>query len=145
MNPATQHNIGGFVVVATSILPQVATGNVNGSSIDRFAHNLPLSCVLHQLVGAASGSPTGVSVQTKLQHSPDNATWTDYLPPGSTTVAQTAVLTTASAENAAPVDLSSAARFVRAVSIITLTGGTSPSIVVGADIVLAGETLLAAA
>lgn len=142
MNPATQHNIGAYVAVATSVLPQAATANVNGVWIDRFAHNLPLSCVLHQVTGAETGAPTGASVQTKLQHSPDNGTTiADYIPPGATTVAQTAVLSAVNTENSVAIDLSSANRYVRAVSLITLTGGASPTIEVAADIVFSGEPL----
>jgi len=141
MNTATQHNIGAYIAVATSILPQAATASVNGVGLDRLAHNLPLSCVLHAVVGAETGAPSAVSVQTKLQHAPDNATWADYDYPGSTTVAQTAALTGVNTEASAPIDLSSANRYVRAVSTITLTGGTSPTIEVAADIIFGGEPL----
>jgi len=141
MNTATQHNIGAYVAVATSVLPQAASANVNGNGIDRLAHNLPLSCVLHQVIGAETGAPSAVSVQTKLQHAPDNATWADYDPPGSSTVAETAALTAVNTESSVAIDLSSANRYVRAVSLITLTGGSSPTIEVAADIVFGGEPL----
>ena len=42
MTPALQHNVGSVIAIATSILPQAAAANVNGASIDRVAHNLPL-------------------------------------------------------------------------------------------------------
>lgn len=145
MNTATQHNIGAYVVVATSVAPQAASASVNGSGIDRFAHNLPLSCVLHQVLGADSGSPSSFSVQTKLQHSPDDSTWADYDAPGSSTVAETAALTAVSTENSVAIDLSSADRYVRAVTTISFTGGTSPTIDVAADIVFGGEPLAPAA
>jgi hypothetical protein len=145
MGTVYMHNIGALIAIATSVPPQAAAATVNGAGIDRLLHNLPLSCVLHQVLGAETGSPTGVSIQSKLQHSPDDATWTDYTPPGATTVAETAALTAASTENSLPIDLSSAQRYVRAVALITFTGGTSPTIQIVVDIVFGGEQLLPAA
>lgn len=145
MSVALQRNVGAFIAVVTSVLSQSANAAVNGASIDRQAHNMPLSCVLHNGVGAASGSPTGISVVSKLQHSPDNSTWTDYTPPGSSSVATTAALTAASTENSLAIELSSANRYIRAVTTPTLTGGTSPAIQLFTDIVLGGEALQPAA
>ncbi len=144
MNTATQHNIGAFVAVATSVLPQAATGTVNGSGLDRAAHNMALSCVLHQVVGAETGAPTAISSIAKLQHAPDNATWTDYDPPGPATVAETAALSAVSTENSVSIDLSSANRYVRGVALVTLTGGTTPTLEIAVDIVFGGETLVPA-
>lgn len=139
MNTVTQHNIGALVALATSVLPQAASAAVTGNSIDRFAHNLPLSGVIHQVVGAETGSPTGVSVVTKIQHSPDNATWADYTQPGGSSAATTAALTAVNTENSLAVDLASANRYVRLVTTPTFTGGTTPTILVTADLILSGE------
>jgi hypothetical protein len=144
MGFSAQHNIGSYVVPVTSVFPESASaGTINGSSIDRQLHNLPNSCVLHQMVGAESGAPSAVSVLTKLQDSPDNSTWSDYKA-GTTTVQETAALTAASSENTAAIDLGGANRFIRAVTIVSFTGGTSPAILVAADIILGGERELAA-
>jgi hypothetical protein len=143
MGFAAQHNIGSYVVPVTSVFPEsAAAGTINGSSIDRSVHNMPNSCVLHQVVGAESGAPSAASVQTKLQHSPDNSTWSDYTI--GTTVQETAALTAANTENTAAIDLGGAYRFIRAVAIVSFTGGTSPAILVAADIILGGERELAA-
>ena len=144
MNFSAQHNIGSYVVPVTGIFPESASaGIINGSSIDRVVHNMPNSCVLHQLVGAESGAPTAVSVQTKLQHSPDNSTWGDYAV--NATVQETAVLSASGSENTANIDLSSAYRYIRPVMTVAFTDGSSPAILVAADIVLGGERELAAA
>src|SRR5690348_6905088 len=125
MNTASQHNIGAFVAVATSVEPQSSTGStINGTGIDRFAHNNPLSCVLHQAVGAVTGAPTTASVQTTLQDSADNSTFANYEPDGAT-VQQTAALTAQNTENSVAIDLSTARRYVRAVTVVAFTGGTS--------------------
>ncbi len=140
---AAIHNIGSYVVPVTSVFPEsAAAGTFNGASIDRALHYMPQSCVLHQVVGAESGAPTATSVQTKLQQSPDNSTWSDYQI--GTTVQETAVLTAANTENTAAIDLGGANRFIRAVTIVSFTGGTTPAILVAADIVLGGERELAA-
>lgn len=139
----TQRNIGSLIVPVTSVFPESAVaGTVNGSSIDRTLHNLANSCVLHQVTGAESGAPTAASVQTTLQHSPDNATWSNYQI--GTAVQQTAALTAANSENTAAIDLTGAYRFIRAVTVVSFTGGTSPAVLVAADIILGGERVLAA-
>jgi hypothetical protein len=141
MNTVTQHNIGALIALATSVLPQAASANVNGSGIDRLAHNLPLSCVVHQVVGAVTGAPSTISAAAKLQHSPDNSTWADYVPPGAASVGQTAALTAVSTEASVAIDLSSANRYVRAVALVSFTGGTSPTILTAVDIAFGGEPL----
>ena len=120
----TLRNIGSIVVPVTGVFPQnAAAGTINGASIDRTLHNMAGSCVLHQVVGAESGSPTTASVQTKLQHSPDNSSWSNF--EIGTTVQQTAALSAASSENTAAIDLTGAYRFIRAVTAVAFTGGTS--------------------
>ncbi len=137
------HNVGSYVVPVTSVFPESASaGTINGASIDRTLHNLPNSCVLHQVVGAESGAPTTTSVQTTLQHSPDNSTWSNYQI--GSTVQQTVALTAANSEDTAAIDLGGAYRFIRAVTAVAFTGGTSPAILVAADIILGGERELAA-
>ncbi len=139
----TQRNIGALIVPVTSVFPESASaGTINGTSIDRTLHNLANSCVLHQVTGAETGAPTTASVQTKLQHSPDNSTWSDYQI--GTTVQGTAALTVANSENTAAIDLTGAYRFIRAVTAVAFTGGTTPAVLVAAEIILGGERELAA-
>ena len=75
-------------------------------------------------------------------HSPDNSTWSDYQI--GTTVQETAALTVANSENTAAIDLTGAYRFIRPVTIVAFTGGTSPAIEVAAGVILGGERELAA-
>lgn len=138
---ASSHDIGALVVVATSIRPQSSSGGtINGASVDRFAHGMPLSCVLHQMVGTVSGAPASLSVQTTLQHSADGSTWSNYEPDGAT-VQQTAVLAAANSENSVAIDLVMANRYVCASMAVALPGGTSPSVQVAADLVIAGAPI----
>jgi hypothetical protein len=143
MNVATQRNIAALVAVVTSVQPQAASAAINGGSIDRVSHSMAQSCVLHTALGAAAGSPTGISVVSKIQHSPDNSTWSDYEPDG-VNVAQSAALTAADTENSLAVDLTAADRYIRVVTTPTLTGGTSPTVELVADVILGGENTLPA-
>lgn len=136
----TQHNIGALIKVATSVFDAAASaGTVNGTAIDRAAHNMPLSCAIHADAGAVAGSPTTTSVQYKLQHSADDSTWADYTDPNTGSVAQTAALTAADSEAQIAVDLSIANRWLRLVQTTAFTGGTSPTVVSGGRLVLSGE------
>ncbi|MES5483584.1 hypothetical protein QMZ05_12570 [Bradyrhizobium sp. INPA03-11B] len=146
MNIVETHNIAAVAVVATSVEPQSSTGGtINGTGIDRVVHNLAQSAILHQAVGAVSGGPSAVSVVTKIQDSADNSTFADYAPAPTNSVIAAAALTAQNTENAAAVDLSSARRYIRLVTTVTLTGGTSPAALVVGDLVLAGESQLPAA
>jgi hypothetical protein len=139
----TQRNIGALVALVTSIPPENSSGGtINGNAIDRTLHGLANSCVLHQMVGAVSGAPTALAVQTALQHSPDGATWSPFQING--TAQQTAVLAAANSDNSAAIDLTTAYRFIRPEMTVTFTGGTTPSALVASDLVLGGERVLAA-
>lgn len=144
MDIVTQRNIGSLVALATSVRPQSASaGTINGAAVDRAAHNTPYSCVLHTTAGAVSGAPTATSAQSKIQDSADGTNFADYLPDG-VNIAQAAALTAANTENALSVDLGNARRYIRAVTIVSFTGGTTPAVLVAADVVIGGEDTLAA-
>jgi len=146
MDIVSQFNIGALAVPISGIRPQSASaGAINGASIDRAAHNLPLSCVLHQNVGALGGAPTTTSVITKLQDSADNTTFADYAPANQNSVVQACTaLTATNTDNVANINLSSARRYIRAVTTVAFTGGTSPTALVAAAVVIAGENIDAA-
>jgi hypothetical protein len=136
----TQRNIGAYIVPITSVDPQSSTGGtIDGTAIDRAAHGMPGSCVMHQRVGALSGTPSTTSVISTLQHSPDDSTWTNYTDPDTGAVASTAALTAATTGDALAVDLTLAYRYVRIVMVVAFTGGSSPSALVYADIIVGGE------
>ena len=138
-----QRNVGALIALVPAIPPESSSGgSITGTTIDRFAHGLANSCVLHQMLGAVSGAPTAVSVQTKLQHSQDDVTWSDFQINGTTQT--TAALAAANTDGSLGIDLTTAWRFIRAEMTVTFTGGTTPSALVAADLVLAGERSLPA-
>ncbi|MGO9038547.1 MAG: hypothetical protein ACLPV2_09865 [Steroidobacteraceae bacterium] len=138
---STLKNLGDLAIALQSVSPQSAVaGTLNGASIDRFSHNLPLTCLLHHAVGAISGAPSAMTVSTTIQNAPDNSTWTNYLYDG-THQAVVQALTAANTDAQASFDLTMAQRYVRAVTTISFTGGSTPSVIVAADIVLGGENM----
>jgi hypothetical protein len=140
----TQRNIGSLLSPIFSVRPQSpAAGVVNGVSIDRQLHSMAGCCAVHSGIGAITGAPTTASVITKLQDSADNVTFADYLPDGAN-VAVLPALTAANAEGNLAVDLTLARRFIRAVSTVAFTGGTTPTAFTVTGIILSGENTLAA-
>jgi len=57
---------------------------------------------------------------------------------------QTAALIAANSANAAPIDLTGAFRFIRTVTVVSFTGGTTPTVPVTTNVILGGERVLAA-
>ena len=128
---ALVHDIGSFIKPVEGILPQATDGaaDVNGAAYDRLGFN---SGVIAASVGASTGAPTAVSVVFKLQESDDGSTgWTD--------VADASV--TIDAENTigdVNLKLAGTKQYVRVVATAALTGGTSPTLQIGASLVLGG-------
>lgn len=131
-------NIGEQLAAVTSVAAQSISGSsaVNGTGIDRYAHNDAGSCVLHAAVGAVSGAPTSFTLTVQLQHAPDNSTWSNY--------GSSFQIAAASTDGSLNIDLSGAAEYVRAVVTPAFTGGTSPSLLAYADIIFGGEQELPA-
>lgn len=137
------HDIGSMIRTITTVQPQSSgAATINGGSVDRAAHHMPMSCRLHQAVGAVSGSPSATSVTTKLQDSADGTTFADYTDPNTSAVPTTAAVTAQNTENGVSVDLSNARRYVRGVTTVAFTGGTSPAALVVSEMIFGGEALL---
>lgn len=120
MNPH-MNNVGSLFSTKRQIAPAVYTpGTTDGTGIDRKAIGNPQSCK----IVANSGAVTGSAADVKLQHSSDNVTFVDYVPPRG--VAADGALPTINAANTLQeksVDLSSANQYVRLRSVVS--GGTN--------------------
>ena len=132
---SSMRSIKDEISVAASVLPQSApAGTINGAAIDRYAFSDPQSAVIHHMAGAVSGAPTAVSIATVLQDSPDGASgWANVA-----SVPAPAALTAANTEANVGVDLSGARRYLRLVTTVGFTGGTSPAAVLAADVIMGG-------
>jgi hypothetical protein len=134
---ADQHlDIGSKIKSDVSAFSGAATSAVTGSAVQRVGQGYNYAS--GQLVvgtGAATGSPTGISVAGKLQDSADGSTnWNDV--PGAAINAIVAENGTAKAN----VILRGAQSYVRAVVTPTLTGGSSPAIPVVGILIMGGNS-----
>lgn len=131
-------NIGEQLAVVTAVTPQSfsGSGTVNGASVDRYGHNTPLSCVVHLSTGAVSGTPSSFTLTAQLQHSPDGTTWSNF--------GSSFALNAANSDASQNVDLSGAHEYLRVAVTPAFTGGTSPSVLGQADLILGGQLELPA-
>lgn len=141
MNIASMYDGGSRINVQQSIVPAaVAASTVNGTGIDRAgvtADQEYFSGVLEVSLGATTGAPTTISVAVSLQDSSDNSTFAAV---GSSFGGPIAITTATAASQVVTANFNGLGlrRYVRAVAVVSFTGGTSPTIVVGANIVLCG-------
>jgi len=103
--------------------------SVTTSGIDRLRYNEVLVFVN---TGAASGAPTAINLSVDLEHSDNGTTFVPF-------ASRSGVVTAANGSGFAAFDVLGAKRFVRAKLNVGFTGGTSPSVLCGAQVVLAGS------
>lgn len=116
-----------------------SAGTVNGTAIDRKPVGSPGfdSCKLIQNTGVTSGTPTSFTVTSTIQDSADGSTgWANYTPPNGSAAL---VADTASAIKEVNVDLSSAKRYIRVAEVTAFVGGTAPTVLTSAVVVLTGS------
>jgi len=128
-------DIGSELLIKTGVRPdEDAGGTTNGPAIDRQGFE---SAVLVLDVGDAEGSPTSFTVDAKLQHSDQSGS-------GFTDLSGAAVtqVTAANTLVAKKIDLSGAKRYIRAVTTVSFTGGTSPNVARAALVILGGADVV---
>lgn len=136
MSYALQRNIGAAIKTVKAYKPRAsAAATINGDAIDRLGF---ASAVLHHQCGDATGGPSAQTVNTKLQHS-------DASGSGFADVSPAVSLTELSSNDGAAekdVDLSGMKRYIRLVTTVAFTAGTSPAIPVAASVTLGGAEAL---
>lgn len=131
-------DVGATITHKAGLAPiSLSAGASNGGAINRSGMD---SCKLILSVGAATGSPTGQTADCKLQDSADGSTgWADYTDPStSATAAVAQILDTDDAAAEVSVNLRSAKKFIRTVTTIGFTAGTTPAIVAAPSVILGG-------
>lgn len=130
------NDIGAFLKGKRGVSPAArAAGTFNGPGLDRLTFNNPQSCALIAVSGAETGAPTARSVQAKLQHSSDNGVGDAYADFGGAGVTVSAI----DSEGQADYNLAGAKQWVRAVEVVTFTGGTSPTLECATAIAFGGS------
>ena len=125
------------VLVQASLRPQSDLGGsaVNGISVDTKGYN---TAMLRASVAVASGSPTTASTVVKLQESADNSTWTDATDNTGSVISATVSSKTTAQDVVLRIEglNLNRKRYLRIVETTTFTGGSSPAVVVAADVLL---------
>jgi hypothetical protein len=131
-----QYDIGSQIKNVTGVAPQAAAaGTINGPAIDRRGLN---SCVLFVTAGAATGAPTALTLDSKLQDSADGSTgWADL------SGAAITQIVAASTDKQVDVNLKGAKAYIRVVQTTGFTGGTTPTLNQGATVTLGGPVVAA--
>lgn len=125
-------DIGALIGVRFQALPQAAEdGDIEGDAIDRLQIE---SCVIAHACGEATGTPDSYTVDTKLQHS-DTDVAEDFV--DADLAADQLVGDSTSAY--LDVNLGPLKRYIRLVSTVAFTGGTSPAVPVVAVVILGGS------
>ena len=134
--------LGAIFKAAIGTAPDaVAAATRNGTAVDRMTPGGYgfLGATLIAATGPETGSPTGRTLDAKIQDSADGSTgWADYIPPGQATVAAVAQITAVNTLKEVDVNLEGAKRYIRVVEVVTLTAGTSPKIGAQTTLVLYG-------
>lgn len=129
------HSIYDDVAVSKSIAPQSDSGGsaVDGASVDTMGYE---TAMIVFEAGAISGAPSATSIAVTLQESADGSTnWGNALDNTGTVIGGT--ITAAGILLARIEGLGlNRKRFLRAVETTTFTGGTSPAVLVHANILL---------
>ncbi len=132
-------NIGAYLdstnMTTGMIVKNADAETINGVGIDRLGKN---SCVVFARAGVASPAPSSFTFDVHIEES--DAQGSGFADPTATHDLTQIVADSTGAY--LDVDLSSFKRYVRVVSITTLTGGSSPKLPVAAGIILGGADTL---
>lgn len=110
-----------------------AAGTVNGGAIDLLSFEQSDKAVALCQCGAASGTPTTQSVTFKLQHcDTSGGTYVDVTDGGAD------AMTADNSVDKIPFQPSALKRYVRLVSVVAFTGGTTPAIEVAGTFLFDG-------
>jgi hypothetical protein len=128
----------GSIIKPVAAVTANSSGTTNSSAIDRQGYE---SCVLFHSCGAASGSPTAQTADSKLQDSADGSTsWGDI----STAAATQLTADSTSARVSVNLRDLTTKRYIRVVNVVALTSGTTPKLPVQATVILGGAATLPA-
>ncbi len=152
-----QNDIGAFLEPALDLAPVLqAAATVNGIGVDRL--NTPAgqvyqyySGMLVVVTGAAAGTPTSFTVNSRMQDSADNTTFADFNAAGASgsepALGWVAIPTITAVNSVARVNfnLTQARRYLRGQHVVAFVGGTTPTIALASVIVLGGADRVATA
>ncbi len=143
MSAQTITGVGPEIATRIGLEPAArAAGTVTGTGVDRRGFN---SVALVAQTGAETGAPSARTADFKLQHSDTlGGTYVDFTPsiPQPAPSGAVAQITAASVVKKRSIDLKTAKAFVRVSSTNAFTGGTAPTLLTSALLVLGGADTL---
>lgn len=128
---------GKHFIALPPIAATAASATTNGTAIDKALLQYKEGMFVAQL-GAATGTPAGVSVAFQVQDSADNSAWANVTDPTLVENAGLLTLTAVSTIGRVAFRPKGLRRYVRLVQVNALTGGSSPTIFASADCYLYG-------
>lgn len=133
---ANQRDGGSFTkTVVGNVAKAAGSETLTGAAIDRLGFN---SCKLVATVGAATGSPTSFTLDSKLTEcDTSGGVYTDVT--GAAITQVTAATAGAAEAPYVDVDLSGCKRYLKVVTVSALSGGSSPTLPVATVVVLTGK------
>jgi hypothetical protein len=132
-------NIGSYIKSSVNAFNNAATAAVHGTAVQLEGVGYAYKSAQFGLyLGAATGTPSTISVVAQIEQSADGSTnWTSYNDlPGNGTL----TLTAASTQATMNVILQGAQQYVRITVTPSFTGGSSPAIPVIATLVIGGTS-----
>lgn len=131
-------DIGGMIDVVSSIRPvaSAAAGSYSlvGAAVDTKGFE---SAVLAVSTGAATGTPSALAVDVKLQEC--DTSGGSYSDVADAAISQ---ITAVNTDGRVSVKLTGLKRYVKAVATVAFTGGSTPTVGVKADVILGGARVL---
>ncbi len=138
-----QKNIGARIKTIAFVPPQAfSAGETLSSEIDTLGLGYS-SGQLIAFLGATTGTPTAASLVVTLQHaSTTGGSYAVFTPEETNTASSIALLTTdTTAAHALNIDFSGMKRFIKVGVNPTITGGSSPKILVSASLVAGTQAI----
>ena len=139
MSVSPKTDIHANILARVGTVPANSSGAQTGTGIDRMGYS---SCLLVVETGAASGTPSPQTCDCKLQESSDDGSPDAYADISGAAITQ---ITADNGRAHVSVNLAGCERYIRAITTVSLTGGSSPKWPVAAEIILGGADNLPAA
>jgi hypothetical protein len=116
-------------IVSGNVPNAGSAATITGSGIDRLGYE---SAQLHVASGTASGSPDAQTVDAYVQESSDNSSFTNI------SGAAITQITADSTQESVDIDLRAVKRYLKVVTVVAFTNGSSPKLPVASTLWLTG-------
>jgi hypothetical protein len=138
----TMQDINSRVWIESAIPPQhSAAATITGTTMDRQTTGSEQgfdSCVILLRSGTTTGTPSSFTIDSQLQDSADDSSWSNVATSAVNAAVTHTQITAASTSRRLAINLRPLRRYVRLVVTVAFSGGTSPTVGVGATFCFGG-------